>query len=427
MVMGTIEYMSPEQVKGETVDGRSDQFALAAVAYRLLSGATLFGQHSLATLAYKIVNEAPPTVRMRNAGLPFAVDAVVSRALSKSPENRFPSCTEFVDALAGALALPRREESQLTMPLPARIPGELAQQIATAATIAAEKSPAKKSRRPALAVATAVVLCGGSLVIWRPWEKPAAPPTVPEQTTDTPPPRKAVAQPNSPQLSVKPAKPDVSVPATIAAVANKPQPVPAKEPPAVAQPDETSADMENTPAEPTPPQTPHPAIDAHKRGLELLKTNQARAAVGAFAKAIAIRPEWPRPYLNRGRAYQKQGDYDAAIRDYSQVLQMQPNNAYAHALRGTAYLRLKNDDRAAEDFNSALALNPDQSMALYGRGMVRLNRAAIRLALDDFNAAIRKSPNYVAAYTARGNVRRKLGDHAGADADFKIARELSGH
>ncbi len=427
MVMGTIEYMSPEQVKGETVDGRSDQFALAAVTYRLLTGATLFGQHSLATLAYKIVNEAPPTVRMRNAGLPFAVDAVVSRALSKSPGSRFPSCTEFVDALAGALALPSREESRLTMPLPAQIPAEPAPQIAAAATFAAQKAPAKKGWGPAMAVATALVLCAGGLAIWRPWKKPSAPPAVLNQTTDAAAPSKAVGHPNTPQHSVTPAKPDISIPATSAAVPNKPEPVPAKEPPAVTQLDETATDVENTSAEPAPPQTPHPAIDADKRGLELLKANQPRAAVGAFSKAIAIRPGWPRPYLNRGRAYQSQGDYDAAIRDYGQVLRMQPNNADAHALRGTAYLRLKDDGRASEDFNSALALKPDQSMALYGRGMVRLTRAAIRLALDDFNAAIRKSPNYVAAYTARGNAKRKLGDHAGADADFKKARELSGH
>jgi hypothetical protein len=60
MVMGTIEYMSPEQIKGETVDGRSDQFALAALAYRMLAGGTMFGQHSLATLAYKTVQYQPP-------------------------------------------------------------------------------------------------------------------------------------------------------------------------------------------------------------------------------------------------------------------------------------------------------------------------------------------------------------------------------
>src|SRR5580704_1624993 len=80
-VMGTIEYMAPEQVKGETVDGRADQFALGVVTYRMLTGSTLYGDHSLTTMAYKIVNEAPASVRSRNASLPAGVDPVVAKAL----------------------------------------------------------------------------------------------------------------------------------------------------------------------------------------------------------------------------------------------------------------------------------------------------------------------------------------------------------
>src|SRR5580700_5871868 len=70
MVMGTVEYMAPEQIRGETVDGRADQFALAVVAYQMMTGSTLFGPNTLATLTYKIVNESPPPPCARNAALP---------------------------------------------------------------------------------------------------------------------------------------------------------------------------------------------------------------------------------------------------------------------------------------------------------------------------------------------------------------------
>jgi len=53
VVMGTVEYMAPEQIRGETADGRADQFALAVVGYQMMTGSTLFGPHTVATLTYK--------------------------------------------------------------------------------------------------------------------------------------------------------------------------------------------------------------------------------------------------------------------------------------------------------------------------------------------------------------------------------------
>src|SRR5579872_3801371 len=66
MVMGTVDYMAPEQIRGEAVDVRADQFALAVVAYQMMAGSTLFGPNTLATLTFKIVNETPPSPSTRN-------------------------------------------------------------------------------------------------------------------------------------------------------------------------------------------------------------------------------------------------------------------------------------------------------------------------------------------------------------------------
>src|ERR1700722_2313448 len=96
-VMGTIEYMAPEQIKGEAVDGRADQFALGVVVYRMFTGGTLYCDHSMATMAYKIVNEPPAPVHSRNASLPAAIDSVVAKALAKAPGDRYRNCLEFAD------------------------------------------------------------------------------------------------------------------------------------------------------------------------------------------------------------------------------------------------------------------------------------------------------------------------------------------
>jgi serine/threonine-protein kinase len=102
MMVGTPNYMSPEQVRAEAVDGRSDQFSLAVIAYELLCGERPFRAESIPGLVYQIVNEEPAPAHRLNRSLEWQVDVVLKRALSKSPEERFPSCLEFSQALETA-------------------------------------------------------------------------------------------------------------------------------------------------------------------------------------------------------------------------------------------------------------------------------------------------------------------------------------
>ncbi len=102
-VLGTPYYMSPEQIQGAKVDGRTDQFALGVVAFELLTGERPFTADSLPTLLFRIVREAPPPPRRLNPTLPREVDGIFERVFAKKPEDRFSSCAEFVEALAKAL------------------------------------------------------------------------------------------------------------------------------------------------------------------------------------------------------------------------------------------------------------------------------------------------------------------------------------
>jgi serine/threonine-protein kinase len=100
LVMGTPHYMSPEQAAGErTVDARADQYALAVIAYRMLAGALPFdGPTVRAILSKQLVGAAIPLAEAAPEA-PRALVAAVERAMSKEPDDRFPSVREFVRAL----------------------------------------------------------------------------------------------------------------------------------------------------------------------------------------------------------------------------------------------------------------------------------------------------------------------------------------
>jgi serine/threonine protein kinase len=103
--LGTPDYAAPEQGQGVTVNGRADQYALACVAYHLLTGAPPFERKESWAVIMAHQSESPPPVRGRRPELPEAVDRVLARALAKAPDQRYGSCREFASALRGALGL----------------------------------------------------------------------------------------------------------------------------------------------------------------------------------------------------------------------------------------------------------------------------------------------------------------------------------
>ncbi len=99
VVLGTPSYMAPEQIMATQVDGRADQFSLAVMAFLMLSGRQPFKADSSAGLLIQIVQNEPPPLHVLDARYPQAASAVLSRALSKKPQDRFPSCLQFIEAL----------------------------------------------------------------------------------------------------------------------------------------------------------------------------------------------------------------------------------------------------------------------------------------------------------------------------------------
>ena len=99
IVMGTVGYMAPEQIRAQPVDARTDLFALGAVLYEMLTGRRAFAGDTAADTMIAIVKEDPPEVTRTRGDLPPALDRIVRRCLEKKPEQRFQSARDLAFAL----------------------------------------------------------------------------------------------------------------------------------------------------------------------------------------------------------------------------------------------------------------------------------------------------------------------------------------
>jgi predicted Ser/Thr protein kinase len=98
-ILGTPNYMSPEQVKGRQVDGRSDIFSLGIILYDLVTGEMPFGGQNITTVIYKIINENPIPPRELDATIHPGLSYVICKALAKNPDERYQTCRELADDL----------------------------------------------------------------------------------------------------------------------------------------------------------------------------------------------------------------------------------------------------------------------------------------------------------------------------------------
>jgi serine/threonine protein kinase/WD40 repeat protein len=108
-LMGTIDYVAPEQIAGDEVDGRADVYSLGCLLYECLVGRPPFRRESDLAVVFAHLETEPPAPSAARPELPAALDAVIARALAKEPDERYPSCREFARA---ALAVAVDEASR---------------------------------------------------------------------------------------------------------------------------------------------------------------------------------------------------------------------------------------------------------------------------------------------------------------------------
>jgi serine/threonine-protein kinase len=214
MTVGTVAYCAPEQLLGEDIDGRADQYSLAATAYHLLTGAQLFANSNPAVVISRHLNNPPPSLEDIRPEL-AKLDPALAIALAKHPEGRFARCIDFARALTEHLGTTSAQTSAAqTRPAPAgrHTNGQ-------AASLRDEEVSGGR-RRPvwvALACSVLVGILVGGLVFWRPWSGQQSPissagaPT-PATTTDR------RSQPAPSPLPKPPSRPPSFAPKSIDAV-----------------------------------------------------------------------------------------------------------------------------------------------------------------------------------------------------------------
>ncbi|HTR03844.1 MAG TPA: serine/threonine-protein kinase [Thermoanaerobaculia bacterium] len=273
-MIGSPAYMSPEQVKGEKLDGRSDLFSLGVVLYELLTGARPFPGESITTLVYQILHTEPRDPLEWNATLPVATREVIGRLLAKAPEKRPQEAQAFVQELARIEKIQRESEltrrvlAETPLPSPAARaaptlpapPGTEPPQRVPAPPPAPSEPPGRSFRTLALVLLAALVVLAVLLVRAR-QPRPEAVPI-------------AAAAPPTPAV----AAPATAAPAEPTAV-EAPSPAPTEA--AVAAP--TAAPAE--PTAPKPRSTPKPrAAPAPPAAVAAAPQAPAPAATAAPSK-----------------------------------------------------------------------------------------------------------------------------------------------
>ncbi len=148
-IVGTPQYMSPEQARGQEAEPRSDQYSLAIVAYQLLTGQVPFEADSIVGLLYKVTHEPPPPILHIRPDLPPQVGAVFERVMAKSPVDRYPTVTAFVTALERALGVHTAHVVPPSTPVPiTTVSDDVAESPTLISGDAAQEPPERPASQP---------------------------------------------------------------------------------------------------------------------------------------------------------------------------------------------------------------------------------------------------------------------------------------
>ncbi|MFZ4497096.1 MAG: Stk1 family PASTA domain-containing Ser/Thr kinase [Candidatus Nanopelagicales bacterium] len=161
-VMGTAQYLSPEQARGEVVDARSDLYSASVLLYELLTGKPPFTGDSPVSIAYQHVSEMPTPPSQVDPGVTPEIDAVVLRALAKSPDDRYQTAAEFRADVERAIA-----GSPVTAAVP-MITIDQTQQLTPVAAAGIQQRPtyrgkSKTGRRIGFTIISLVAIVGAIL------------------------------------------------------------------------------------------------------------------------------------------------------------------------------------------------------------------------------------------------------------------------
>jgi tetratricopeptide (TPR) repeat protein len=359
--VGTLDYMAPEQRARLPVDARADQFALAVMAYELLTGKRPLGH-------------IKPPSRL-NAALDPRVDEVLLRALRQEPEDRYPHVPAFAGALDRALGqAPRRRQP--------RVPALLA-----------------------LAVGLAVGLGAGLALAHAFLPEPAPPRAATAGLAPEPLRRPGPPTPEATRPAPQPAAPDLPTLVQLADGHAKR----GRHREAVAAFD---AAVRLSPNDPSLP---------YRQGEVYLRMENYPLAIAAYSKAVGLDPKNPAYRRRRGWAYFMNHQNREAVGDLTEATAGDPKDAQSFRNLGCAYVQLSQFDQALRALDEATRLEPNNGFFWYLRGQAYEAKGDHRQARDDYRRATRLNPYLTEPYRALAVLLVRSEDPAVRDAEQAAA------
>jgi serine/threonine-protein kinase len=371
--------MAPEQIRGDAIDGRADQFSWGVLAFELLEGKLPFGagRDAVGMLASVLTEREPPLTNV-----PGAVAAVVHRALSKSPDDRFASMVDVLDALAaasggaleadpGPLSGPRSTARRIHV-TPVDQPRSLSSTGASGATIL---SLPPRRRWPYAVAAAGVLGLTGFLVASRRAEAPA---------------------------SSAPEAPTAAAPAVV------PTPI----------------------TETAPPKTQSPeALAAYREGLHAFRDSSWPVAHDAFKRATELDPRFAAAYLRLAMTSRYLGTFVETREAFQKAMQLRASlgerdQVVLDGLEPKLFRQPSDAREAVRRFEAAVARYPGDAELLSLLVSVDPTLApATELELADRCIAL--DPRYADCWQTRGMALRRMRRHAEAIAAFEQCLEVS--
>ncbi len=399
MVMGTAPYMSPEQVRGEELDGRSDIFSFGTVLYELLSGRRPFEAKSTAEVISAILTAEPPPISRPAVGnIGSGEDRLIRKCLQKDAGLRYQAMTEVVSDLE---QIRRAYESGQVRPVTA------ATTEATLETAAIEPNAASTSsqgsrgfRRLRIELVLTVIVLAVAAALY----------VLSVRT------QKSASMPGTGVKSANAAAYDAYMRGKVNVSSenadNNEVAIKLFQQAVAADPNFAAAYAELARAY---------SIRARLFAPLAEKSKLNEDAEVDVDKALALDPNLAEGYFARGLILwtpYKRFPHEQAVQAYKRALELNPNLEEAHHQLGYVYLHIGLLDKGWQEIEKALAINPGNSLARYRLGVIDMCRGKYEEAFQIFNTTpLEKNPSLLAFYTSTALFRLGRKEEASAEID----------
>lgn len=369
MLIGTPQYISPEQARGVPATERSDIYSLGVVLFEMLTGRVPFSADTPYAIIHDHIYSPLPLPTSINPGLPKDVERVLLKALAKDPAARYANAIELLNALYQAAGIPAPTGSTIT-PVPAPAPDLIDRTTPPPAKISevipAPTAKPKSNRR--------LVTCGviGAILLLLLCVVMAINPQSPLRQT----------------------------------LRNLPPPSQTVDPVRVAR-DKVTAN----------PQDPI----AHVQLAEaLMRQKDFAAAFAEFDQAIRLNPASPAAYLRAGEAATRISDYERAARYVQAGLNIAPDDAGLLLGLADLYFEQKKFDEARVQVEKVLKADAGNAQALWRLGDIERAQGKIAEALRDYTRAVAIDPNLPQAHYGLGMLALNRGQTDEAKRQFQM-------